>query len=101
MWCVSHVLCQAGDPFVQTDLLANAHCTGLLVCVKASLTSGTISIREPYQNSLGYPGVAPSHGEHAPLVPQGQYLHALQQVMDGVDVGVDLLETLDVGLGAS
>lgn len=35
------------------------------------------------------------------MVPQGQSLHALQQAIDGVGVGVDHLKVLDVGLGVN
>lgn len=50
---------------------------------------------------LRYSSVAPSHGDPVTIVPQDLSLHTLQQVMDGVDVGMCLLKALFVGLGGS
>ena len=53
------------------------------------------------ETSFGYPAVVPSHGDHATMVPQDQSLHILQQVIDGVDVGICQLKVLDSGLDSS
>ena len=50
---------------------------------------------------LRYPAVASSHGDPAAIVPQNQFLHTLPQVIDGIDIRVVQLKTLDVSLGCS
>lgn len=35
------------------------------------------------------------------MIPQDRSLHILQQIIDGVDIGVGQLKVLDVGLGGS
>ena len=48
---------------------------------------------------LGYP--SPSHGDSPIIVLQDQSLNALQQITDGVDVGVGQPKAQDVGLRGS
>ena len=55
----------------------------------------------PTSTLLSISAVALSHGDPAATVPQDQSLHTLQQVIDGVDIGVCLLQALDVCLGGS
>lgn len=43
----------------------------------------------------------PGHGDPAALHLQAWSLHALQQFIDGVDVGVGQPKALDLGLGGS
>ena len=50
---------------------------------------------------LGYPVVALCHGDLVALDLQDQLLHTLQQFIDGIDVGVGQLKSLDLGLGGS
>ena len=45
----------------------------------------------------GHPTVALSHGDPAAMLLQDQCLHALQQVIGGVDVGVGQPKAQDVG----
>lgn len=50
------------------------------------------------ETGLGYPAVDPSHGDPAAMVQQDRPLHALQHVIDGVDVGAGQLTGPDLGL---
>ena len=51
-------------------------------------------------SSLGLLSVgAPCHGDPAALDMQDQPFYVLQQFIDGVDVEIDQLKVLDVGLG--
>lgn len=42
------------------------------------------------ETSLGYPAGAPSHGDLVAMVPLDWSHHVLQQIIEGVDVGVGL-----------
>lgn len=71
LWCR-----HTQGPFIQTALLANVHCHELAFWFKASGFWNTI-----ITGSCCYP----SHGDPLALVPHDQFLHALQQVIDGVE----------------
>ena len=77
-------VCHTVDPLVQTIFLANAHCNELLVWFRASGFWYTINTGPSLKLLL----VALSHGDPVTVVPQDQSLHVLQQITDGVDVGV-------------
>ena len=47
------------------------------------------------------PVVAMSHGDSAVVIPQDQFFHTFQQVMDGIDVRVGQPKTQGVGLGGT
>ena len=53
------------------------------------------------ETSLGSPAVAPIYGGPVAVVPQGQFLHFLQQITDTVNVGLGQLRALDVDLSVS
>lgn len=52
-------------------------------------------------NPLGSPVAALCHGDPAALVLQGWPLNMLEYFIDGFDVGVSQLKTLDLGLSGS
>lgn len=89
--------CHSVSSFVQTAFLAHVHCNVLLVRFKASGLQHTINIGTPRNSPdilLSPQSCRPSgHGS------AGQYFHALQQVIDGVDAGVHQLKALDVYVG--
>lgn len=70
-------LYQAVYPFVQTTLLAKVHYVMCCWSGSSPLSSGTPSILDTHGNCpLGYPAVAPSHGDPAAMVLQDRSLHA-------------------------
>jgi hypothetical protein len=71
----------------------------ILTCHSKRLASATLSILSG--TPLLCPVVALCHGHSAALDLQGWPLHKLQQIIDGVDVGVGPPKALDLGLGCS
>ena len=65
------------------------------------LVSATISILNPQRTALGYPVVSLCHGDHAALDLQDLPLHMPQQCIDVVDVEVNQLKVVDLGLDDS
>lgn len=53
------------------------------------------------ETPLRYPALAPSQENPADVIPQDLSLHAVQQVMNGVDGRVIQPRVQDVGLGGS
>ena len=66
-----------------------------------ALASTTPFILSLTGTPLGYPVLAPCHGDPAALDLQACPLHMLQQFIDKVDVGMDQLITWVLGLGGS
>lgn len=46
---------------------------------------------------LGYSAVVPSHGDPVAMVPQDWPLYVLQHLIDGADVWVGGVKSLDLG----
>lgn len=59
------------------------------------MASSRPSTLDSHRNSLDIPLLPPSHIDHAAMVLQVKFLHKLQQVIDGADVGVCQLKVLD------
>ena len=69
--------------------------------VWSPLVSATLSILGPHLDFSWVSHCALYHGDLEALVTQDLPLHVLQQVIDGVDVGVSQLKALDLGLCGS
>lgn len=76
------------EPLVLSTLLANVHLRKPLVWFKASGFWSIIIIGILLGSPLGYLVTISSLGDPAGIVPQAQYVHELQQVLDGVDIRV-------------
>ena len=74
-------------PFVHTSLLVNVHCNESLVCLRP-LVSATL-----YKIIMEIPLTCRGDPTASELQ---DWLHALQQTIDEVDVGVGQLKVLDL-----
>ena len=86
---------------VNTFLLANVHCNELLVCFEADGFCYAVYTGFSQDFLLDSLFDALCHGDAAALDLQNQPFHPLQQIIDVVDVGVDQLKALDLGLEGS
>lgn len=88
-------VCHVVYPFAQTHLLANVYCdeSGLGPLVLLHHQYWT-----PVETCLSYLVVAQSHGHPAGMVPQDWPLHALWQLLDGVNGQAN---PKDLGLGGT
>jgi len=79
---------------VHRSLLANVHCNESLVWFEvSSFYQYWIVTGAP----LRYPVFALCHGGPSALDLQDWPFHTLQQIIDGVDIGVGQLKALDLG----
>ena len=93
-------LCHIIYPLVHTPFLGNVHyceraiglVRGLWLLLQYWILTGT-----PLRHRV----VALGHGAPAALDLQDWTVHTLQQFIDGVDVGVNRLKALHLGLGDS
>lgn len=85
------------SPALHTDV----HCNELLACFKVSDFCYTINTGYWLRLLSDNPVVVLYHRDPAALVLWDKLLHTLQQLIDGIDVGVDQLKTLDLSLGGS
>jgi hypothetical protein len=85
--------------FIHTSLLTNTHCNELLVSFKISGSRYAINTGSSLGLLLDSLLLLPWRSCSLDL--QDRPLHKLQQFIDGMDVGVDQLKTLDLGLCSS
>lgn len=81
----------------QTALYANVHHNESLVWLLSHHQHWTLAL---YEIPFRYSAVAQTRGDPVVLVLQNQHQSTHQQLIDEVDVGVNKLKAMDMGLGS-